>query len=91
SRRLARRRQPFGLRELACALHGTARLVVPDAESVNWLLHLGNAHLPEPALLLRRVLNREDPSRQPQLPPTPLRRAPLCLVYVDEGISTLPR
>jgi hypothetical protein len=91
ARRLARRRQPFGLPALACALHGTASLVAPGVETEPWQLHLGSAHLPEPALLLHRVLNRENPNRQPQPPSTPLRRAPLCLVYVDEGISTLPR
>ncbi len=45
-----------------------------------WYVVLGAASLPDPALLLRRVLNGADPHRQPGLPRTSLRRKALCLL-----------
>jgi len=45
-----------------------------------WRLSLGEASVPEPALLFRRVLNGEDPERAPPLPRSTLKRRPLSLV-----------
>jgi len=75
ARRVARRRTPGCLDGLACALR---KLAPGDAAS--WRLSLGEATLPDPALLLRRVLNGSDPHRAPALPRTDLRRQPLYLL-----------
>ncbi len=75
ARGLSRRRSTKRLPELACAL----RQIAPG-EAARWRLLLGEPRLADPALLLRRLLNRDDPFRQPDLPPTALRRRPLCLV-----------
>jgi hypothetical protein len=45
-----------------------------------WRLLLGDPGVPEPAMLIRRVLNGEPPDRAPRLPRKELRRAPLCLL-----------
>jgi hypothetical protein len=45
-----------------------------------WRVSLGATGVPEPSLLLRRVLVGEDPERRPPLPPRRLRRRPLCVV-----------
>ena len=77
TRRLSRHRSPRYLRRLGCALER----IHPDAEQhTRWQLMLGPPQLPDPALLIRRVLNAQDPGREPPLPPKPLRRRPLCLV-----------
>jgi hypothetical protein len=46
----------------------------------DWRLCLGDASIPEPAMLIRRVLNGQDPDRAPPLPRKELRRPPLCLL-----------
>ena len=88
ARRQSRRRSARQLRSLACTLGGLGQtLNAPDAAGPGptaapapWRLLLGQRQVPEPALLIRRVLNAEDPQRAPPLPPKALRRAPLCLV-----------
>jgi hypothetical protein len=75
ARRVARGRAPASLAALPCALQSLA-----PGRAATWRLSLGEADLPDPALLLRRVLNGSDPHRAPALPRTPLRRRPLCLL-----------
>jgi hypothetical protein len=83
ARKIARGRSRRRLRDVACALEqidGTRRAVANL-----WQLVLGEPRLADPALLLRRVLNRDDPFRHPELPPTGLRRRPLCLLIRGQG------
>ena len=54
--------------------------VGPITAPTGWRLALGEASIPEPALLIRRVLNGQDPDRKPRLPRKELRRGPLCLL-----------
>jgi hypothetical protein len=73
ARALMRRRNPRMLPALACVLSEVGG-------AAEWRLVLGEPTLADPALLLRRVLNGTDPHRMPPLPPTPLKRRPLCLL-----------
>jgi hypothetical protein len=79
ARRLTRRRVLRRLDDMRAALEriGCAAAAGPVADE--WRLALGRSKLPDPALLLRRVMAGVDPNRAPPLPPTPLRRRPLCL------------
>jgi len=75
-RQLSRRRpsDAFGALALAC---GDLPL---DAGQQEWQLVLGSASVPEPAMLIRRILNGQDPERLPALARKRLRRRPLCLL-----------
>jgi hypothetical protein len=75
-RRVTRRRGPRCLDDLAFA----ATRAGVDGQAAAWRLVLGEASVPEPAMLIRRVLNSQDPERQPALPRRRLRRRPLCLL-----------
>ena len=44
-------------------------------EPRSWRLALGETTLPDPALLIRRVLNGQDPEREPRLPLKKIRAA----------------
>jgi hypothetical protein len=79
-RRLSRRRSRRRLDDVAYALSGLAETLSAAAEPRAWRLTLGETSVPEPALLIRRVLNGQDPERQPPLPARKIRRRPLCLV-----------
>jgi hypothetical protein len=79
-RRLSRRRGHDQLDEIAYALTGLAEALGHAPEPQPWRLALGQGSLPDPALLLCRVLNGEDPQRAPPLPRKKVRRRPLCLV-----------
>ena len=46
----------------------------------DWRLVLGDNTLPEPVMLIRRVLNGQAPDSEPPLPRRRLRRRPLCLL-----------
>ena len=72
----ARRRPRRCVAELAEALEELP-LVSVDRD---WRVVLGESTLPEPAMLIRRVLNGQAPGREPGLPPRRLRRKPLCLL-----------
>jgi hypothetical protein len=80
ARRLSRRRVRGRLDDVAYALARHADLMSFDTEMTSWRLTLGARHVPDPALLIKRVLNGQDPEREPPLPPTKLKRRPLCLV-----------
>jgi hypothetical protein len=75
-RRVTRRRGPRCLEDLAFA----ARRLAIDGRARAWRLMLGEASVPEPSMLIRRVLNSQDPEREPALPRRRLRRRPLCLL-----------
>jgi hypothetical protein len=75
-RRLARQRRADSLSGLALAC---ADLPL-DGSPRAWQLTLGASSVPEPAMLIRRILNGEDPERLPSLPRKRLRRRPLCLL-----------
>jgi hypothetical protein len=77
ARRASRRRSLRCLPEVACACQ---QLGWPDQPHQSWQLVLGAKSLADPALLLRRALNGQDPLKQPSLPPTALRKRPLCLL-----------
>jgi hypothetical protein len=79
-RRLSRRRVQSRLDDVAFALARHPELLSFETEATSWRLTLGARHLPDPALLIKRVLNGQDPEREPPLPPTRLKRRPLCLV-----------
>jgi hypothetical protein len=79
SRRLTRRRGHRQLGAVGESLTSLAQSVRPQNQPTSWRLALGRTSLPDPALLIRRVLNGEDPARQPPLPEQKIRRRPLCL------------
>jgi hypothetical protein len=79
ARRLTRRRAPRRLGEMCQAMEQIGCTAVPGQPGDEWRLALGRSTLPDPALLLRRVMAGADPNRAPPLPPTRLRRRPLCL------------
>jgi hypothetical protein len=77
------RQRPFRcVDELAVEL---AKLPLGTADR-DWRLALGETTLPEPAMLIRRVLNGQEPSRLPALPRRRVRRRPLCLLG-SEGLD----
>jgi hypothetical protein len=73
------RRDRYCLEDVAFVLSGLAESP-PNGSLSAWRLTLGPSALPEPAMLIRRVLNGQDPERDPPLPRRRLRRRPLCLV-----------
>jgi hypothetical protein len=75
ARKHARRRSAHGLADLGCALE---RIAPGDDQAFQ--LVLGETNLPDPALLLRRVLNDTEPHRHPALPKVPLKRRTLFLL-----------
>jgi hypothetical protein len=78
-RTVSRRRGRYCLEDMAFVLGGLAD-GAPEASLHEWRLTMGESSLPEPAMLIRRVLNGQDPERDPPLPRKRLRRRPLCLV-----------
>lgn len=83
-RKLTRRRTKSRLEDVAYALTGLAETLGCGGEARAWRLVLGEASLPEPTLLIRRVLNGQDPEREPPLPRKKIRRRPLCLLPAFE-------
>jgi hypothetical protein len=80
-RTVTRRRDRYCLEDVAFVLSGLAE--GPSNGSLSeWRLALGPRTVPEPAMLMRRVLNGQDPEREPPLPGRRLRRRPLCLVPI---------
>lgn len=79
-RRLSRRRTRRRLEDVASALTSLGEVVLYATEQRSWRLALGETTLPDPALLIRRVLNGQDPEREPRLPLKKVRRRPLCLL-----------
>jgi hypothetical protein len=79
-RRLSRRRSRRKLEDVGYALTSLAEALGHASEPHSWRLSLGGGSVPDPALLIRRVLNGQDPERAPPLPRTKIRRRPLCLV-----------
>jgi hypothetical protein len=75
-RRVSRRRPRGCLEDVAYGLSGMAL----DGRPGVWRLAMGQTSLPDPAMLIRRVLNGQDPEREPALPRRRLRRRPLCLL-----------
>jgi hypothetical protein len=79
-RGLSRRRTLARLDDIGFALTSLGEMLGPATEPCPWRLSLGEASVPEPALLIRRVLNGEDPERAPPLPRSKIKRRPLSLV-----------
>jgi hypothetical protein len=79
-RRSTRRRSRHCLEDLAYAVSGLPL----DGQAGMWRLAMGQSGVPEPAMLIRRVLNGQDPEREPPLPMRRLRRRPLCLLGVAD-------
>jgi hypothetical protein len=79
-RRLSQRRARRKLEDVAYALGTLAETLGHASAPRSWRLALGRTSLPDPALLIRRVLNGQDPERDPPLPRTRVRRRPLCLL-----------
>jgi hypothetical protein len=79
-RTLSRRRSRTRLDDIAYALSSCAEAQQHPAEPSSWRISIGAKSVPDPALLMRRVLNGEDPVRAPVLPTKPLKRPPLSLV-----------
>jgi hypothetical protein len=82
-RRLSRRRTRRRLEDVACALANLNDTLLHATEQRSWRLALGDSTLPDPALLIRRVLNGEDPEREPRLPLKKIKRRPLCLLPAE--------
>ena len=79
-RRLGRRRSRRRLEDVAEALARVSQTLLQTTHQRSWRLVLGATTLPDPALLIRRVLNGEDPEREPSLPLKKITRRPLCLL-----------
>ncbi len=79
-RRLSRLRARNRLADMAHALTSLVEALGHTTEPRSWRLSLGETSVPDPALLIRRVLNGEDPGRMPPLPRHRVRRRPLCLL-----------
>ncbi|MCA1646308.1 MAG: hypothetical protein LC797_12910 [Chloroflexi bacterium] len=84
-RRISRLRARMRLTDVADALTSLAEALGHPTEPHPWRLSLGAASLPEPAMLIRRVLTGEDPERPPPLPRTRVRRRPLCLIAASSA------
>ena len=81
ARRIGRRRRTRARVEALADILSSATAVLAETNPARaWRLLLGEASLPEPAMLLRRVLSGEDPEREPPLPRMELKRRPLCLL-----------
>ncbi len=80
-RTVSRRRDRYCLEDAAFVLSGVAD--APERATSAWRLSLGEPSVPEPAMLIRRVLNGQDPEREPALPRKRLRRRPLALSVAD--------
>jgi hypothetical protein len=75
-RHLTRRRPSDALPSVALAL----RDLPIDTPPRPWQLVLGGASVPDPAMLIRRILNGQDPERVPALPRRRLKRRSLALL-----------
>ena len=75
-RQAARRRSRHCLEDVAYVMSGVSL----DGRPGVWRLVMGEASVPEPAMVIRRVLNAQDPEREPALVRRRLRRRPLCLL-----------
>jgi hypothetical protein len=75
-RQVSGRRSRHCVEDVAYVMSGLALAGRPAV----WRLAMGRASVPEPAMLIRRVLNAQDPEREPALPRRRLRRRPLCLL-----------
>jgi hypothetical protein len=81
ARRIGRRRRTRAQVEaLADILSSPTPVLAETNPARTWRLSLGDASLPEPAMLLRRVLSGDNPNREPPIPRKQLKRRPLCLV-----------
>jgi hypothetical protein len=78
---VSRRRDRYCLEDTAFVLSGF-RDNPREGALKTWRLSLGERAIPEPAMLIRRVLGSQDPEREPALPRKRLTRRPLCLVRV---------
>ncbi|MGI9147392.1 MAG: hypothetical protein ACR2IK_12690 [Chloroflexota bacterium] len=79
-RRLNRRRARQRLPDVASALSCLSQMLSPGTDHHCWRLASGDQTLPEPALLIARALNGQDPDREPRLPRKRIKRRPLCLL-----------
>jgi hypothetical protein len=86
-RRLSRRRALSRLEDVASTLTDVAEALGHDGKPRSWRLTLGGTSLPDPAFLLRRVLNGEDPERQPALARKKISRRPLALMPGFEPLA----
>jgi hypothetical protein len=80
ARRVSRRRSRAHLEDVAYILSSLAGTLGHSMAPSAWRLALGQSSVPEPAMLIRRVLNGQDPEREQRLPRKKLRRRPLCLM-----------
>jgi hypothetical protein len=76
ARVVSRRRMRYSMEDVAFVLAGAPT----SGRRSGWRVSLGEATIPDPAMLLRRVLNGQDPEREPPLPRRRLKRRPLCLI-----------
>jgi hypothetical protein len=86
-RRVSRRRPADCVGALALA----AQDLPLDSPRQAWQLALGTPSLPEPAMLIRRILNGQDPEREPPLPRKRLKRRPLCLLGAATNSTLTPQ
>ncbi|HEX8968399.1 MAG TPA: hypothetical protein VF937_10985 [Chloroflexota bacterium] len=82
ARRVSRRRTRHGFEDLCYALSPLVD-AGPSHKTSAWRLTLGEISVPDPAMLIRRVMNDQDPERDPPLPRTRLKRRPLCVLPVS--------
>lgn len=75
-RELTRQRKPDALSTIALALQDLPL----DSPSHTWQIALGTSSIPDPGMLIRRILNGQDPERLPTLPRKRLKRRSLALL-----------
>jgi hypothetical protein len=78
-RAVSRKRDRYCLEDAAFVLSALSE-GQSQGPSERWRLVLGERSVPDPAMLIRRVLNGQDPERDPPLPRKRLKRRPLCLL-----------
>jgi hypothetical protein len=79
-RHAVRRRSRRCLEDASFAMAGLLADAVEAGRLAELRLAVGPPSVPEPAMLIRRVLNGQDPDREPALPRRRLKRRPLCLL-----------
>jgi len=76
ARLVSRRRMRYSVEDIAFVLAGAT----VSGWMSGWRVSLGEASIPDPAMLMRRVLDGQDPEREPPLPRRRLKRRPLCVM-----------
>jgi hypothetical protein len=89
--RASRQRRETALGDVASVLATLSAHAALPASVSTWQLSLGDDAIPEPALMLRRVLLGQDARHQPPLPRRRLRRRPMLLLPLQNSQEAVNR